>query len=112
MRMTRIRAPDTVAGVRYDARMKPLYVPLRTRYYRAYLAGKKTTEYRRYGARWNETTCAVGRAVVLSHGYSGARLMARVASARRVPASTLSDPDPYHADDVLIAIELTDIQPA
>lgn len=47
----------------------PLFVPLKTEYYRDFETGIKTTEYRRYGARWNERTCRVGRAVVLSRGY-------------------------------------------
>lgn len=54
--------------------MKPLFIPLRTQWFRAFEAGEKTVEYRAYGPRWNERTCAPGRSAVLSHGYSGARL--------------------------------------
>lgn len=113
LRMRTARIPDTVRAVRYDARMsKPLFVPLKTRYFRAFVAGTKTTEYRRYGPRWNETTCWPGRPVTLSHGYSGARLTARVANVERVLASTLADPDPYSPEDELIVISLADIRPA
>ena len=49
--------------------MKPLFIPLRTEYFEAFRAGTKDTEYRRYGERWNESTCPVGRPVVLSKGY-------------------------------------------
>lgn len=98
MRMIHIRTPAGAHRVRYDARMstKPLFIPLKTRYFRAFQAGTKTIEYRRAGPRWNETTCAVGRPVVLSHGgNSGARLSARVARTWRVLGSDLADPDPY-----------------
>lgn len=53
---------------------KPLFIPLRTKWFREFEAGTKDTEYRAYGPRWNERTCPVGRAAVISHGYSGARL--------------------------------------
>lgn len=53
-----------------------LFVPLKTEYFKAFQRGAKTVEYRRYGPRWNERTCAVGRHIRLSHGYSGARLAA------------------------------------
>ena len=49
--------------------MKPLFIPLKTEFFRAFQAGTKTVEFRQYGPRWNERTCAVGRPVVLSHGY-------------------------------------------
>jgi hypothetical protein len=48
---------------------KPLFIPLKTEYYRAFQAGTKTTEFRRYGALWNERSCRIGRRVVLSRGY-------------------------------------------
>jgi hypothetical protein len=49
--------------------VKPLFFPLKTEFFRQFQSGTKTTEYRRYGALWNERTCRVGRSVVLSHGY-------------------------------------------
>jgi len=48
---------------------KPLFIPLKTEFFRAFEDGSKSVEYRVYGPRWNERTCSVGRAVVLSHGY-------------------------------------------
>jgi predicted anti-sigma-YlaC factor YlaD len=91
---------------------KALFVPLKTRYFRAFESGVKTIEYRRAGARWNECSCWIGRPVTLSHGYSGARLYARVASVQRIFASELADPDPYLPTDELIAIALEGIAPA
>lgn len=49
--------------------MKPLFIPLKGKYFDAFACGTKTTEYRVYGPRWNERTCPVGRDVVLSRGY-------------------------------------------
>jgi hypothetical protein len=49
--------------------MKPLFIPLKTEYYRDFECGMKTVEYRLYGPRWNERTCQPGRAVTLSLGY-------------------------------------------
>jgi len=48
--------------------MKPLFIPLKGEYFDQFQAGTKDTEYRVYGPRWNERTCAVGREVVLSRG--------------------------------------------
>lgn len=60
--------------------MKPLFIPLKAEYFEAFKAGTKTTEYRVYGPRWNERTCAIGRPVVLSKGYGKAhRLTGTVA---------------------------------
>jgi hypothetical protein len=54
------------------ASLKPVFVALRTAHYRAFEAGTKTVEYRRYGKRFNERVFLPGRAVVLGHGYTGA----------------------------------------
>jgi len=48
---------------------KPLFIPLKKKYYQAFKKGTKTVEYRKYGKRWNEKTCFVGRDVTLSLGY-------------------------------------------
>lgn len=56
-------------------RDKPLFVPLKTEPFEAFADGSKTDELRRYGPRWNENTCRVGRAVLLSHGYGKRRRM-------------------------------------
>lgn len=66
---------------------KPLFVPLKTEYFRAFERGEKTIEYRIHGPRWSHDTCSPGRPVVLSHGYSGRRLRGRVRMARVIPAS-------------------------
>ncbi len=113
MRTIRTSEPDTARPVRYTARMsdRPLFVPLKTRYFRAFEDGSKTIEYRRYGARWNERAAWIGRPVTLSHGYSGARLYARVVSVQRVPGSALPESDPYEPTDELIAVTLELIRP-
>jgi hypothetical protein len=49
--------------------VKPLFIPLKTKFFEQFVAGVKDTEYRRYGPRWNERTCFVGRPVTLSKGY-------------------------------------------
>lgn len=49
--------------------MKPLFIPLKAKYYDAFAHGDKHTEYRVYGPRWNERTCIPGREVILSRGY-------------------------------------------
>jgi hypothetical protein len=72
---------------------RPLFVPLRTEFYLAFAEGRKTSELRRYGARWNERTCRVGRRVVLSHGYHSPRhprLHGVVIGFEKTPAATLS----------------------
>lgn len=58
---------------------KPLFIPLKTEYFEGFADGSKTNELRRYGARWNEKTCQIGRPAVLSKGYGkGNRLNAVV----------------------------------
>lgn len=52
------------------ATVRPLFIPLKTEYFQAFADGSKREELRRYGPRWNERTCCVGRDVVLSKGYS------------------------------------------
>lgn len=63
--------------------MKPLFIPLMKRYFEAFEKGDKCVEFRPYGPRWNERTCALGRKVTLSLGYGKARrLQGRVTSFR------------------------------
>jgi len=57
---------------------KPLFIPLKREYFEAFAAGTKDTEYRRYSERWNERTCRIGRAVVLSLGYGKQRRLTGV----------------------------------
>lgn len=47
----------------------PLFVPLKTRFFREFAKGLKSVEFRPEGRGWNAKTCRIGRAVVLSHGY-------------------------------------------
>ena len=97
----------------------PLFVPLRSEYYEAFKAGKKTDELRIYGPRWNERTCAVGRAVVLSKGYGKKnRMTGRVWKFKRQHGSTFGSTykasilDCYGTLDVWMAvISVTSLQP-
>lgn len=54
--------------------MRPLFIPLKTEFYRAFERGEKTQEYRAWGPRWNEKNLIVGREVILSHGFTRERL--------------------------------------
>ncbi len=79
LRFRDILAQDTHAETPQQARvvqMKPLFVPLKTEHYEAFADGSKRDELRRYGPRWNEHTCVVGRGVVLSKGYGKRHRMA------------------------------------
>ena len=58
--------------------MKPLFIPLKREFYEDFAAGRKGSELRLYGPRWNERTCPVGRAVTLSLGYGKAHRMTGV----------------------------------
>lgn len=53
--------------------MKALFIPLAGRWFDAFADGSKEEEFRPYGGRWNERTCAIGRAVTLSRGYGKQR---------------------------------------
>ncbi len=56
-----------------------LFIPLKAEFFDAFASGAKTDELRRFGPRWNERTCIVGRAVTLSRGYGKAqRLSGRI----------------------------------
>jgi hypothetical protein len=69
----------------------PLFIPLTGHWFDVFASGAKTVEYRPYGARWNERTCALGRSVTLSRGYGKmSRLSGTVAGFRVVDA----DADP------------------
>jgi hypothetical protein len=66
-------------------KQKPLFIPLAGHWFDAFAAGRKSIEYRRAGDRWNARTCLIGRSVVLSRGYNGARLSGVITSYREVP---------------------------
>jgi hypothetical protein len=90
------------------AQDRPLFVPLKREWFEAFREGTKTVEYRLHGPRWNERTCVTGRAVVLSLGYSGARLTARIQQFRVIANPGI---DFFPAEAMLAAIHLEDIQP-
>lgn len=48
---------------------KTLSIALCRPHFEAFASGAKDTEYRRFGSKWNATTCYSGRRVVLSLGY-------------------------------------------
>ena len=70
----------------------PLLIPLKTEWYEAFASGKKVDELRRYGPRWNEKTCRVGRPVTLSKGYGRAhRMHGVVRDFQRHPARSFGE---------------------
>lgn len=73
--------------------MKPLFIPLKRRFYEAFACGSKTTEYRLYGRCWNERTCTVGRPVILSCGYGKANRLRGTIKAFAVDNHPDSRPD-------------------
>lgn len=88
---------------------RPLFIPLTERWFREFEAGTKTVEYRAYGPRWNETTCRIGRAAVLSLGYSkGTRMTKVVKGFRRVPRAEApqSAREIFRGTEFMAAIEL------
>lgn len=65
---------------------KPLFIPLNREHYCAFVDGSKGDEQRLYGSRWNEKTCRIGRAVLLSLGYGKQhRTTGVITSFERVP---------------------------
>ena len=65
--------------------LKPLFIPLMTRYFEQFQSGVKKHEYRLYGPRWNEDVCVIGRHVILSKGYGKQnRLRGRIISFERI----------------------------
>ena len=61
-----------------ENRKRPLFIPLYSKWFYQFKSGGKSAEYRTYGPRWNEKTCFVGRAVVLSKGYGKAERLTGV----------------------------------
>jgi hypothetical protein len=64
----------------------PMFIPLRRQWFEAFRDGSKRNEWRAYGPRWNRQKCHRGRRVILSLGYSGARLRGSVVKTRCVRA--------------------------
>lgn len=85
----------------------PLFLPLKSRFYDEFAAGRKTYELRCYGPRWNEKTCPVGRPVVLSRGYGKqARMQGRITEFDTLPAWEL------HRDDWFAVVECYGVEKA
>lgn len=70
---------------------RPLFIALKRQWFEAFAAGIKQQEIRLHGARWNERTCAIGRAVTLSLGYTKTRLRGRVVSFHTQPCAGLAE---------------------
>lgn len=68
---------------------RPLFVPLKARFFDAFADGSKRREYRPYGPRWNKETCRPGRAVTLSRGYGRSQRL----GGSIVSVSVLDSPD-------------------
>lgn len=90
---------------------KPLFIPLLGRWFDAFAAGEKHDEWRRLGQRWHLALCPVGRPVILSRGYSGARLSARVKGASIKPAQSPEAVALYGAGTPCLVIALDAIGP-
>lgn len=92
---------------------KPLFIPLRTEWFRQFEAGQKKTEYRAYGPRWNERTCRVGRKASVSHGYSGKRLPMKVVGFKKIrwALAPIAACEIYPNSDFIAAIELAPYLP-
>jgi hypothetical protein len=75
----KVRAPE-LGGANGSA----LFIPLKREYYERFRDGTKAVEFRPYGPRWNERTCATGRRVVLSLGYGKRHRMMGIVQSFRV----------------------------
>lgn len=63
---------------------KALFIPLKNQFYQQFVDGTKRVEFRRYGPRWNEASCYIGRPVTISKGYGKSnRRSGRVTSFER-----------------------------
>lgn len=59
---------------------QPLFIPLSRQFWTLFSSGQKDTEYRRYGPKWNEDVCTIGRRVTLSNGYTRRRISGTIRS--------------------------------
>jgi hypothetical protein len=114
-----LRSEAGCSPVPFDPLVGPLFVPLRSEYYEAFADGSKRDELRIYGPRWNERTCAPGRAIVLSKGYGKrSRMTGRIWKFKRQHGSTFGSTyksailNCYGTLDVWMAvISVTDLRP-
>lgn len=89
---------------------RPLFVPLMRAPFDAFETGTKQHEWRRYGRGWNESTCAIGREVTLSLGYSGRRLRGVITSFRTetvAPSASVTSIYPAGTVCAVIGIRIT-----
>ena len=88
--------------------VRPLFIPLRRQWFEAFAKGSKGIEWRRYGPRWNERTCLIGRPVTLALGYTRTRLYGKVVSFAIAPAELPGAAEIYGEGTVcaLIGIKL------
>lgn len=78
------------AYLREKRQIKPLFIPLKSEYYKLFELRLKKAELRKYGSRWNEKTCAIGREVVLSNGYGKKnRMTGRIVDFKKIPSIEL-----------------------
>lgn len=90
---------------------RPLFIPLRGIWFDAFARGEKFDEWRKLGPRWRVEHCPPGRPVILSRGYSGARLAARIL---RVAVRRGDDPALialYGEDALCLVLTLHEITP-
>lgn len=88
-------------------RSEALFIPLETRWFNAFQDGIKNTELRQFGPRWNERTCPVGRPVVLSRGYAGARLTGTIVGfSKGVAGDATTTRYPEGSEIAMIEIQL------
>ena len=87
--------------------MKPLFIPLKAKYFDAFESGEKTTEYRKLGKGFNPSTCVLGRPVTLSRGYGKSRRLS--GSIKNVEVKWMDSPEwieVYKEPGKAIAIEI------
>jgi hypothetical protein len=99
--------------------MKPIFIPLKEEYYKAFASGDKSAEMRRYGGSWNENNCRAGRKVVISKGYGKKeRMLGNIIGLKRLHGTQFEGKERdailaiYKTLDIEIAyIEISDLQP-
>jgi hypothetical protein len=79
-----IDGADDMTGKRVT--VKPLHLVLKPKWFDEFAAGRKTTEWRRHGRRYNQASLPPGRAVTLRRGDTKTRLDGRVIGTHIVAA--------------------------
>jgi hypothetical protein len=85
---------------------KPLWIPLKRKYFDAFKNGTKTIEYRHNSRQWTEKHIYPGRPVTLGCGYSGPRLRAVVTKFE----TRIMDSETYGPNQRLALIHLRVLQ--